>query len=190
MGRETAAPVLAAVLERVAADVHSGGNGGDQPLGRVLSVRGSQASVGLAETSWHEPDETRATVGRFLGIRTGSRLVIGVVTDASVQTLPIAREQGYNVTAIVDLMGEITEEKDGPRFRRGVTGYPAIGDPAIFITPDDLRVIYDISGGTRSISASCSRTARCRPTSTSMRCFRSTSRCSARRASASPVALP
>jgi uncharacterized protein len=118
-----------------------------KPLGRVLSVRGSEASVGLAESSWHEPDETRATVGRFLGIRSGNRLVIGVVTDASVQTLQIARDQGYTVTAMVDLMGEIKDEKGTPRFRRGVTIYPAIGDPAFMITHNELKVIYDLSGG-------------------------------------------
>jgi DNA helicase HerA-like ATPase len=117
-----------------------------KPLGRVLSVRGSEASVGLAEATWNEPDETRATVGKFLGIRSGNRLVIGVVTDASVQTVQIAREQGYTVTAVIDLMGEIKCERGAPRFRRGVTIYPAIGDPAFMITHDELKIIYDLSG--------------------------------------------
>ena len=116
-------------------------------LGRVLSVRGSQASVGLPEPTWTVPDERRATVGKFLGIRSLGRLVIGVVTDASVTTLAIAREQGYTVTAIVDLMGEIKEENGAPRFYRGVTAYPAIGDAAFVITHDDLKIIYEISGG-------------------------------------------
>ena len=120
-------------------------------VGRVLSVRGSQASLGLAEPSWSEPDERRATVGRFIGIRGGSRLVVGVITDASIQSLPIAREQGFNVTAIVDLMGEIRDAgTPAARFSRGVTNYPAIGDAASAITPDDLKVIYEV-GGTDAI---------------------------------------
>ena len=119
----------------------------DKHLGRVLSVRGSEASVGLVEWSWTDPDETRATVGKFLGIRCGDRLVIGVITDATIQTIPVARERGYSVTAVVDLMGEITDDGDGkPRFTRGVTAYPSIGDPAFLTTHDELKVIYDISG--------------------------------------------
>ena len=120
-------------------------------LGRVLSVRGSEASVGLAEQAWNEPDADRATVGRFLGIRSGDRLIVGVVTDASIQTLPIAREQGYTVTAMVDLMGEIKQENGAPRFRRGVTIYPAIGDAAYLITHDELKIIYDVGGHTIAI---------------------------------------
>ena len=118
----------------------------DKHLGRVLSVRGSEASVGLVEWSWTDPDETRATVGKFLGIRCGDRLVIGVITDASIQTIPVARERGYAVTAVVDLMGEIKDDQQGtPRFSRGVTMYPSIGDPTFMIAHDELRVIYDIS---------------------------------------------
>ena len=119
----------------------------DKHLGRVLSVRGSEASVGLVEWSWTDPDETRATVGKFLGIRCGDLLAIGVITDVSIQTLPVARERGYSVTAIVDLMGEIRNDSQGnPRFTRGVTSYPSIGDPAFLITHDELKIIYDISG--------------------------------------------
>jgi DNA helicase HerA-like ATPase len=119
----------------------------DKHIGRVLSVRGSEASVGLVEWSWTDPEETRTTVGKFLGIRCGDRLVIGVITDASIQTSPIARERGYSVTAIVDLMGEIRDDgNETPRFSRGVTSYPSIGDPVFLITHDELKVIYDISG--------------------------------------------
>ena len=115
-------------------------------MGRVLSVRGSQATIGLPETNWNQSDESRATVGRFLGIRSVDKMVIGVVTDASIQTLAIAREQGFTVTALIDLMGEIRQDNGTPRFSRGVTTYPAIGDPAVVISHDDLKIIYDIAG--------------------------------------------
>ena len=85
----------------------------DNHLGRVLSVRGSEASVGLAETGWNEQGIGRATVGKFLGIRSADKLVVGVITDASIQTLPVARERGYTVTAVVDLMGEISPDANG-----------------------------------------------------------------------------
>ncbi len=116
-------------------------------IGRVLSVRGSQATIGLPETHWDEPDESRATVGQFVGIRCAGKTVVGVITDASIQTLPIAREQGFTVTALLDLMGEIKHSPDGkPNFSRGVTIYPAIGDPAVGMSVDDLKIMYDITG--------------------------------------------
>jgi uncharacterized protein len=41
----------------------------------------------------------------------------------------VAREQGYLASARVDLMGEIKADDAGaPRFLRGVTEYPPIGD--------------------------------------------------------------
>jgi DNA helicase HerA-like ATPase len=117
-------------------------------IGRVLAVRGSQASIGLSEARWDQADEERVTVGRFVGIRCAQKMVLGVVTDVSIQTLPIAREQGFTVTAILDLMGEIRRDReDGePYFSRGVTVYPAIGDPAVMPSVADLKVVYDITG--------------------------------------------
>ena len=62
-------------------------------------------------------------------------------------TIPVAREQGYYATARLDLMGEIKEKVGGrPAFQRGVTAYPAIGDPAALITHGELRHVYDVSG--------------------------------------------
>lgn len=118
--------------------------GADQPIGRVLSVRGSQASVGLQRSDEGDP---RATVGRFLGIASGAAYLIGVVTEVTIETPQAAREHGMVATAHLDMMGEIRSDASGrPRFRRGVTEYPVIGDPAALIDADNLRVIYDISG--------------------------------------------
>jgi DNA helicase HerA-like ATPase len=119
---------------------------GVRELGRVLAVRGSEASIGLVEWSWTNPNETRTTVGQFLGIRGHDKVIIGVVTDSSIQGLPIARERGYAVNVTVDLMGEIrTNDAGRAHFVRGVTEYPAIGDAVYVITQDELKAIYDIS---------------------------------------------
>jgi DNA helicase HerA-like ATPase len=115
-------------------------------IGRVLSVKGSQATIGLPEPRWDEADDRRVTVGRFVGIRSVDKIVVGVVTDTSIQTLVIARDEGFTVSAIVDLMGEIRTSHDGSlSFQRGVTVYPMIGDPAVPITVADLKLIYDIT---------------------------------------------
>jgi DNA helicase HerA-like ATPase len=117
-----------------------------EPLGRVISVRGSQASVGLPAPPPGGSGQPSATVGKFLGIRSVNSLLIGVITDVSVQTL--AREHGYHATALLDLVGEIKEHGTAlAYFQRGVSEYPAIGNPVALIGARELRLVFNISGG-------------------------------------------
>jgi DNA helicase HerA-like ATPase len=117
-----------------------------EPLGRVISVRGSQASVGLPAPPADAADQPSVTVGKFLGIRCGKSLLIGVITDVSVQTQ--AREQGYHATALLDLVGEIKEHGSPlAYFQRGISEYPAIGNPVASIGARELRLVFNISGG-------------------------------------------
>jgi uncharacterized protein len=116
-------------------------------FGNVLSVRGSQASVGLPATSLDGSDDICVTVGKFLRIKRGNTLLIGMVTEVALETSPIAIEQGFIATAHLDMMGEIKDDEAGkPFFQRGITNYPAIGDPAALITNAELRLVYDMSG--------------------------------------------
>jgi DNA helicase HerA-like ATPase len=118
-----------------------------KPLGRVLSVRGSQASIGISRSVIAESDDVRATVGKFVSIRSGSARLIGVITEVSFQAMATMREQGYEASAHVDLMGEIAcDEKGAEHFHRGVTDYPAIGDAATLMTGAELRLIYSAAG--------------------------------------------
>jgi len=123
------------------------GNGQEEHLGHILSVRGSEAQVGLPSPSLN--DETRATVGKFLAIKAGKRRLVGMVTEVSVNSADGVHDADnayghrYGALARVDLMGEIwRDENGGESFRRGVTEYPAIGDTAATIGKDELRVIY------------------------------------------------
>jgi DNA helicase HerA-like ATPase len=118
-----------------------------ETCGRVLSVSGSQASVGLPATSLDPTSVVSVTVGKFLRIQRANSTLIGMVTEVTRETSPGAREEGYCATARLDMMGEIKIRDSGAHyFQRGVTDYPAIGDPASLITRDELRLIYDISG--------------------------------------------
>src|SRR5579863_2247141 len=113
-----------------------------EPLGHVLSVRGSEAQVGLPSPSPN--DESRATVGKFLAIAAGRRRLIGMITEVSVNHADGAQAPRYGAIARVDLMGEIRQDAAGAnRFRRGVAEYPAIGDAAGTIARDELRLIYE-----------------------------------------------
>jgi uncharacterized protein len=115
--------------------------------GRVLSVRGSQASVGLLTMSLQASEDAPATVGKFLGISRGKSLLVGMITEVTIEAPSVAREQGCHAAATIDLMGEIKRDAAGKAyFQRGVTEYPAIGDPAMLIGSDELRLVYDIAG--------------------------------------------
>jgi len=114
-------------------------------LGHVNSVRGCQANVGLPGASPHGPEETRATVGKFLGVCANKSLLIGLITDVSLQPDPV-RPQHPVATAQLELIGEIENyESAAAAFQRGVTTYPAIGDTVTFLGARELRLIFHSS---------------------------------------------
>lgn len=90
------------------------------PLGHVHRVSGSSAAVGLLATALTGPGRF-VTVGKFLKIRAGESLLVGVITDVSIiQNGAVGGKQGYSATAQVDLMGEIDRcDSAEPTFRRG-----------------------------------------------------------------------
>ncbi len=118
-----------------------------QSMGTVVSVRGSQASVGLSTLPPHHPSSLRATVGKFLGICAGDTLLIGVITKIVIETPALAGERSWHATADVDLIGEIKRSAASAQFQRGVTDYPAIGDPVLPIGPGELRLVYNVANG-------------------------------------------
>jgi DNA helicase HerA-like ATPase len=105
----------------------------------VVSVRGSQARIGLLPSSGVTPFTARATVGQFFGIRTTTTTLIAIITEVSCEG--IAAGEKYIAVASVDLLGEISHGPSG-RFQRGVTGYPTIGDSVDILTNQELRTVY------------------------------------------------
>jgi len=115
--------------------------------GRVMSVSGSRVSLMMPSNCTCDSSALRATVGKFLGIRVGALVQVGVVTNVSVETHPTPRDQDFISAAQIDLIGEIHGRgTPAARFNRGVTDYPAIGDPVMPIGPEELRLIFNISG--------------------------------------------
>jgi uncharacterized protein len=113
-------------------------------FGRVISVRGSVARVGLLAVSQLPLSEIRATVGRFVSIRSASSIIVAMITDVTCEDLP--RSDNYIASAGVDLLGEILGTPERPKFQRGVTHYPTIGDAVELITNQELRTVYAPSG--------------------------------------------
>src|ERR1700751_2390499 len=80
--------------------------------------------------------EVRATVGRFVSIRSGASTIVAMITEVSCEDLPIS--DTYVATAGVDLLGEILSG-ERPKLQRGVTNYPTIGDAVELISAQELR---------------------------------------------------
>src|SRR5712672_461333 len=110
-------------------------------FGRVISVRGSIVRLGLLATGKTSPSDVRATVGRFVSIRcAATSTIIAMITEVSCENVPTS--DTYIATASVDLLGEILGGPERPKFQRGVTNYPTIGDNVDMITHQDLRTVY------------------------------------------------
>ncbi|ABE39329.1 ATP-binding protein [Rhodopseudomonas pseudopalustris] len=112
-------------------------------FGKIISVRGSMARAGLLPEKHLSPAAIRATVGRFISIRTASSTIIAIITEVSCED--VVGDQ-YSASASVDLLGEILPGPARAKFQRGVTNYPTIGDAVEMITSEDLRVVYAPTG--------------------------------------------
>jgi DNA helicase HerA-like ATPase len=122
-------------------------------LGHVHAIAGSQAVIRLeAPPRAEAADEGRITVGRFLALETPQSSVIGVVTHVDGEGQKAAGSPGLQLTARVDLLGEIKAGHRGAiRFQRGITEYPVVGDKVSLLGRDGLRLVYD-TGSADTIS--------------------------------------
>src|SRR5260221_5335344 len=110
-------------------------------FGRVISVRGSIARLGLLATGKTSPSDVRATVGRCVSIGcAATSTIIAMITEVSCENVPTS--DTYIATASVDLLGEILGGPERPKFQRGVTNYATIGNNVDMITHQDLRTVY------------------------------------------------
>lgn len=115
-------------------------------LGRVVAVRGSCAAVGVEVSEARH----RATVGTFVGIRTGGMLLIAMITALEQERL---HSDALTATATLDLLGEIdTRRAIGSSFRRGITTYPVIGDAVELMTSGDLQLIFQPHSGRQGVA--------------------------------------
>ncbi|HMM88913.1 ATP-binding protein [Bradyrhizobium sp.] len=113
-------------------------------FGRVISVRGSLARVGILAPGEMPVSDLRATVGRFISIRCATTTtIVAMITEVTCEHQLSSDE--YIATASVDLLGEISGGERA-KFQRGVTNYPTIGDAVDLITAQDLRTVYAPSG--------------------------------------------
>jgi DNA helicase HerA-like ATPase len=120
--------------------------GAAEPLGDIITVNGSKATIGIRPNGLSRTEEGRTTVSKFVLIHNGKSHLIGVVTEISLNLPPFAKERSYDAIAGVDLMCEIRTDAAGVRtFWRGVSEYPAIGDAVTLLTSEEFGLIYKSS---------------------------------------------
>ncbi|MDH3579011.1 MAG: ATP-binding protein, partial [Hyphomicrobiales bacterium] len=116
------------------------------PIGRIVSVTGSQAVVLLDR----ETDEAagqanqRAELCTVMKIDTPSSILLGLVSAMSV---PVpSQEDGQPEVRIaeLELLGQLMKDENGAigEFRRGVSTYPSLGDPVFQAGGEELRRAY------------------------------------------------
>ncbi len=119
-----------------------------ESIGRVVGVSGAQATVELTARA---PSDDQPTVGKFMGLKTGRAVIIGLITNIAEETLAAGSSaQSYRKVARLDLIGEIrANEKAMLSFQRGFSEYPNIGDATIMLTENMLRVVYGTADANR-----------------------------------------
>ena len=90
------------------------------------------------------PEETRATVGKFLGVCASKSLLIGLITDVSLRREPRRKTNLSPSRSSTSSAKSATSDFASAHFQRGVTTYPAMGDPVTFIGSRELRLIFHI----------------------------------------------
>ncbi len=120
-----------------------------ETIGRVIGITGSQASVELAART---PGDDNPTVGKFLGLKTEKAIILGLITEVSEQPVAAAvAGPTFAKVAKLDLIGEIRLSAGGAlRFQRGFSEYPNIGDGALMLTENMLRLVYGTADADRA----------------------------------------
>jgi hypothetical protein len=116
-----------------------------EPLGHVVSVSGSQATIELGA---RVQDAEKPTVGKFIGLITGPTLIVGMITEIGETPVPGGT---YRKLAKLDLVGDIRlTPPNAGQFQRGVAEYPNIGDKAMMLTERELSLVYGAADSNRA----------------------------------------
>jgi uncharacterized protein len=120
----------------------------DQLVGHVLTVAGSEMTVGIDAAS---PAGDSVRVGAMLKASNGDRDVVACVSR--VQSGRTQERDGH--VLVVDLLGELVSRNgSGAKFSRGVSMHPIPGESVFTTNATDLRAVYgDPSAATINVGA-------------------------------------
>ena len=114
-------------------------------IGKVVSVTGIKVLV-LIDLNQQNSRQFIPRIGSAVCIETGNTDLITSVAGLSAPTYGIETEGGDVMIAELELVGEFYRTtRNEVRFKRGINTYPALGDAATLLTPDDQKSLYGIS---------------------------------------------
>ena len=130
----------------VAAPVHAGQH---PALGRIIAITGAGAIARLLKTANTADENDRMTIGRLIGVRIETSLVVGVVVRMKVAPPDgDSTPEDSSLVVDIDFMGEIRAyDSAKPSFQRGVSNYPTIGNTVSRLATGDVAIIHDIGDG-------------------------------------------
>ena len=116
-----------------------------QPLGRIVSVSGAQAIAMLTNGppgAMASPE--RPEMGALVKIDAAQNIVLGLVSALSIPAPGTVQGEPEIRILELELVGELPRLEDnrlGP-FRRGLSGYPSLGDEVTLATHNELAMAY------------------------------------------------
>ncbi len=111
-------------------------------LGRVVAVSGSQAILLLEHDRAVDTPPPQVQVATLVKLRAQDSTLFGVVTGLNIPLPDPNARQGELELVEVELIGEVAAGNGTPRFQRGVSRFPALGDSIYAATQDDLGLVY------------------------------------------------
>ncbi|MEO0398504.1 MAG: DUF87 domain-containing protein [Pseudomonadota bacterium] len=116
-------------------------------IGEIVSVTGSHALVLLNAEASGVDRELRPQIGAIIAIDAGRSVVLGLVSAMRAPS-SAASIAGQSLIEI-ELIGEFSKPNASApgRFRRGVSAFPTLGDPAYVASREELTALFTSNAG-------------------------------------------
>jgi len=116
------------------------------PLGHIVAIGGSSASIRLEAKAAGAGEPTRITIGNFLGIETDASCVVAVITNVDGTDRPPAHPPEACRLGPTFWARSARAPRAPSSFSVPITRYPMLGDAARLLRGDNLRMVFDSSG--------------------------------------------
>lgn len=118
--------------------------GGDQSIGRIVSVAGAKAIVMLDQAPVHTASSERPEMGMLLAIETSRTVVLAIISALSIPVPSQRDNESEFWVAELSLVGELRASRGeaGLRFFRGTSSYPALGDRVRLASHVELQTAF------------------------------------------------
>src|SRR5260370_5589564 len=114
-------------------------------VGRIVAASGPQLIM-LLDTApaGSARQDARLQLGALVKMSTPGSIVYGIVTGFNVPLPARQADQDELELIELELIGEsaLNKESGAPRFQRGVSTYPCLGDGVFGAGQEDLRLVY------------------------------------------------